>query len=92
VPIGNSHQNVEFFSVAPREIMVVLGLQSQGCKLLELIPMINISIVNLLCPENFLYTPFFYYRCVDECTFSVPPCPWANQTNELRLAFSFSLP
>jgi hypothetical protein len=63
VPVGNSHQNVEICSniaVTPKEILVIHGSQSQGCKLLELIPKICISTMNIFCPRGFLYTPFLW--------------------------------
>jgi hypothetical protein len=65
VLVGNSHQNVEFCfdrAIAPKEILVPLGLQSQGCKLLELIPRICISTVSLLCQEVFFIHPSFGYN------------------------------
>jgi hypothetical protein len=55
-------QNIEScsnISIAPKEILGAPGLQSQECKLLELIPRICASTKSSLCPRGFVYSPFF---------------------------------
>jgi hypothetical protein len=47
-------------SIAPKEILEWPSLQSQECKLLELIPNICVFTMSFLCPKGFLYSPFFW--------------------------------